>query len=427
MAKTSIMSADGTIVSQRERYSVLETRDIVIAGKIIKGGQAKPSICLLRSSCSGSIKKVVGKTFNNKRAEFAQWYYKYELMILKYLSPHPSIVGLFDQDIMDAPPNTLFLEYLPSGDLLEWTREIPSYFIPEVVLWKLLYQMADALAFLHHRKGIPGYNPVAPYALPYGFVHRDIKMENILVAGPESSEGMPSIRKADFKLCDFGMADCLDHDGFKKKPRMYQGTRDYQAPEAAHFPYLAGPSQDIWALACCLHKFFSHSFPLKMPCNKDCDEKYTRGDCKEHATTDQELQESETSNVIALPSEAEVESPEPLETITVEEKQVAQPLQPTWSGPKTLFREDNTYKKGYSNYLLDTIRRCLSIDPDQRPTAIELCVDIEPIYNAIQAGKFDWSKAGCPLPLDNVKYINKLRRDHAGASATRTMCLRVNG
>lgn len=171
-----------------------------------------------------------------------------------------------------------------------------------------------------------------------------------------------------------------------------------------------------------------------MPCNKNCDKTYTRTDCEEHATADQELQEAETSNVVALPSEipivhslAEVETPEPLETITVEENQVAQAPQPTWTGPPTLFREDNTCKTGYSNYFLDTIRRCLSVDPDQRPAAIDLCVDLEPIYNAIQAGKFDMSKAGSPLPLDNVKYIVKLRRDHAGASETRTMCLRVKG
>lgn len=213
-------------MSQCEKYLILETRDIVNANKVVVGGQSRPSIGLLRSS-SGSITKVVGKTCINKPAEFSQWYYKYELMISKYLGPHSSNFGLFDRDIMDAPPNTLFLGYISSDDLLEWTRERPSYFIPEVVLWKLLYQMADALAFLHHRKGIPGYNPVAPYALPYGFVHRDLRIENILVTGPEPSEGMPSIREADFKLCDFAMADCLDHDGFKKKPRMYQGTREY--------------------------------------------------------------------------------------------------------------------------------------------------------------------------------------------------------
>ncbi|KAE9966636.1 hypothetical protein BLS_006884 [Venturia inaequalis] len=368
-AKTDTILANGMIASQQEKYSIEMQGEIVVNGESIVGGQAKPIIYLIVSS-SGSPKTVVGKTFHAKQSRPGKAYprgflddrawsvYKRELSILKAIGPHPGIVGPLDYDITGAPEKTIFMDYHSSGDLCTWTDVV---YAPEVALWKILYQVADALAFLHYGKGTPEFNPTAPYERPYSFIHRDIKFENILVDGPKLTEQENShVRKADFKLCDFGMALRIDQ-GCLERPEDYEGTRGCQAPEVAHFPYLPHPKGDIYQLGAALYQLLIEHEPFPTPCNKDCDEGYT-GVCK------------------AVTSSSS-------------------------SGEQSAFCERSLRGLGltdmYSNRLLGVIRRCMSLDPDLRPTAIDLCNDIEPVYSAIQAGAYDQAEAGSPLELDN--------------------------
>lgn len=308
--KTNTVSADVTKSTQQEKYSIAIQGEIVKRGEVIVGGQAKPEVYLVVSS-SGPQKAVVGKTFlsvDNPPDNAAQENYERELSILKAVGPHPGIVGLLDHDIIGAPKTTLFLDYHSSGDLMSWANEMQPLWVPEVALWKILYQMGSALAFLHYGKGTPDYDLAAPYERPFFSIHRDIKLENTLVAGPKLSWYENSaIREADFKLCDFALARKIDRD-CREIPRLIGGTPESKAPEAGHFPYLANPRTDIFELGATLHSVITGRDPLQTPCNNRCDEM-----CGMAA--------------------------------------------PTFQGLQTAFREETIRKlrKGYSKRLLDTI------------------------------------------------------------------------
>lgn len=356
--------ADKKTVSQQGKYRIEIKGEIVKNGEVIDGGQAKPMIYLIVSS-SGSLRTVVGKTFHVKQSyngqlcpeeldRRARSVYKQELSIMKAIGPHQRIVSALDIDIIAAPRNTLFTEYHSSGDLCTWTNDA---WLPEVALWKILYQISQALAFLHYGKGTPDFNPEEPYARPYAFIHRDIKYENILVDGPKFTKHEKShARKADFKLCDFGLAQKIYRD-YRERPERYTGTRVCQAPELAHFPYLPHPKGDIYELGAALCQLLTGREPLSTPCNENCDEQFT-GACK--ATTE-----------------------------------------PSSHSQQSTFCQKRSHELGlpkmYSERLLTVISRCMSINVSMRPTAIELCRHIEPVYDAIQAGAADGCKTGAPL------------------------------
>jgi serine/threonine protein kinase len=66
-------------------------------------------------------------------------------------------------------------------------------------LAKILFQVGDALAYVHSQ----------------GFVHRDMKPENIIMDENHTP-----------KLTDFGFSDRIGPDGYCENP-MFCGTTDY--------------------------------------------------------------------------------------------------------------------------------------------------------------------------------------------------------
>lgn len=71
-------------------------------------------------------------------------------------------------------------------------------------------------------------------------------------------------------------------------------------------------------------------------------------------------------------------------------------------------RDDPEIKEGLLEAAFGHDRKYMAIDPYRRPTAVDLCNGIEPIYNAIQEGFFDGVDAGSPLPLDPpVRYDSR--------------------
>ena len=98
----------------------------------------------------------------------------------------------------------------------------------------LLRQICDAILYLHQRQ----------------IIHRDIKLENILL----SEDGY----SCKVKLADFGLSEQLV-DG-ESTHRSRSGTREYQAPEIVEGrPY--GRPSDIWSLGCLMFVVLTAEFP----------------------------------------------------------------------------------------------------------------------------------------------------------------------
>lgn len=139
---------------------------------------------------------------------------------------HPQIVALFAAPEFPTCVETLVMEYVGGGDLFDLVQH--RDFDCEVHR-DFLSQLVSAVAFVHAK----------------GFVHNDIKMENVLVTSD----------LAQIKLCDFGLSGRQGEVRVGKA----QGTKEYMAPELREVghgvPYVVAASSDVFSLGVVIHAF----------------------------------------------------------------------------------------------------------------------------------------------------------------------------
>lgn len=172
-----------------------------------------------------------------------------EVQVLCRLPPHPDVVRLLEV-VREGATLYMVFEYMRGGSLLEHQRAAGR--LSERDVRNVFFQVMQGLAHLHG----------------HGVMHRDVKPENILVAGPcvgpggqgssgpdldgahsgDRSGGAWSLREANIKLGDFGLAK----PAASKPHTQYCTTRWYRSPECIVRSPSYGPPADIWAAACCL-------------------------------------------------------------------------------------------------------------------------------------------------------------------------------
>ena len=131
---------------------------------------------------------------------------------------HPNIVRIYDT-FENLDYIYIVLELLNGGDLFEYLEK-RDFKIGENRARSLMHSLTTALFYLHS----------------YGIVHRDIKLENILMTD-NSDVGEP-------KLMDFGLSKMIGPNEFCNEPF---GTIGYAAPELlSDQPY--DKRVDIWSL-----------------------------------------------------------------------------------------------------------------------------------------------------------------------------------
>jgi len=203
-----------------DRYEMLE-----ILGK---GQHASVS----RASRKADGQEVVLKVTRSREEEM-DLIAKREYDILREVQ-HPHIVRALDF-FTTHTGSVMVLEYLQGMFTLEeGVSARPGGALREGVACDLTRSLMQAVAHLHQ----------------HGFIHRDIKIQNILISGDKATGEMNDLRIIDFNTALRKTDGCFT----------MTGTMDYMAPEV-----LLGDSHtelsDVWAVGICLQYMLSGALP----------------------------------------------------------------------------------------------------------------------------------------------------------------------
>ena len=205
-----------------------------IIGKYhVKGEIHRPtnySYIYLSSNVNNKAEKVL-KFVKCKRNETNKILNEVEIMkILK----HPNILEL-DDYFLFKEYMCIVTQFLPLSSLHDLIIDHYNQGIPEDMASKIMYQLLDALNYLHKNN----------------ICHRDIKTENILMV--DSDPKHPIV-----KLSDFGSAGYLAKDS---KSNEFIGTYNFSAPEILqHIKYTK--KVDIWSLGITLYVMLTGMLPF---------------------------------------------------------------------------------------------------------------------------------------------------------------------
>ncbi|KAI1138544.1 kinase-like protein [Hypoxylon sp. FL0543] len=173
---------------------------------------------------------------------------KRELDIMKSIS-HPCLVHLKAWSI-EPTRALLVLSYCPGGDLFDVATTYRDALTP-LLLRRIFAELVGAVRYLHERR----------------IVHRDIKLENVLVNIPPSE-----LTRADqdwavypysvITLTDLGLSRRVADD---EKLETRCGSDDYAAPEVILGQPYDGRAVDAWSLGVLLYALLESRLPFDPP------------------------------------------------------------------------------------------------------------------------------------------------------------------
>ena len=157
-----------------------------------------------------------------------------EIEVLRSLS-HDNIIKIVDCGSVDGGDAQVFIAmpYACGGDLLSYVEKGP---IAEELVQKTAQKILHALQYIH---GL-------------GIVHRDVKLDNILITGKRYVGD-------NVVLSDFGLATEIDSDGYFRDSK---GSLECAAPEVLAPGKLKSEKVDIWALGVTLYTCLTGTLPF---------------------------------------------------------------------------------------------------------------------------------------------------------------------
>jgi len=174
--------------------------------------------------------KVLPQKFSSN-AQFIERFYKEGQAAAKL--NHPNIVQAYD--VGQAGEFHYFvMEYVDGKTVHEYIQQRGKYSEREAL--DIILQIADALQHAHDR----------------GFVHRDVKPKNIMIAKDGTS-----------KLADMGLARALaDKDAAEAEAGRAFGTPYYISPEQIRGEVNIGPQADIYSLGATFYHMVTGQVPF---------------------------------------------------------------------------------------------------------------------------------------------------------------------
>lgn len=155
---------------------------------------------------------------------------------------------------MHAPPSAgaqinVVMEYVGSQSLHQYLKSKPDRRLEESEAKRMFKQVISAVNYMHQKS----------------IVHRDIKLENILLDDSNTN----------IKLIDFGFSIYIPSD---KKLSIFCGTPQYMSPEIVAKKEYYGPPADVWATGILLYIMLVGQFPFKAPDEKKLYQKIQKND-----------------------------------------------------------------------------------------------------------------------------------------------------
>ncbi|XP_025195342.1 serine/threonine-protein kinase SBK1 [Melanaphis sacchari] len=215
-----------------EKIDLVETFDIVqIVGE---GWFGKILLVEHRGTDNEMVLKSLPKNYTAVKDFYREFHFSY------HLSAHRNIVSTFDVAFQTASFYVFAQEYAPLGDL---TSNISDTGIGELHSKSVAKQLVSAIQYIHS----------------YDLVHRDIKLDNILVFKSDFSR---------IKLCDFGET---------RKNGSWVTRRNewipYMPPEIlaidTEHKYKVETSHDVWQFAVVLFVCLTGCLPWQKASSED--------------------------------------------------------------------------------------------------------------------------------------------------------------
>eukprot|EP00003_Mantamonas_plastica_P004853 TRINITY_DN13907_c0_g1_i3.p1 TRINITY_DN13907_c0_g1~~TRINITY_DN13907_c0_g1_i3.p1 ORF type:complete len:677 (+),score=263.65 TRINITY_DN13907_c0_g1_i3:720-2750(+) len=175
---------------------------------------------------------VAIKVMNKKHIKKSKIDVQKEIEIMKRLK-HQHVIRLYDE-ISDSKNMYLVLELAEGGDL--WDRVTQNVF-DERTSHYFFHQLIKGLDYCHQR----------------GVVHRDLKLENLLLDGKDT-----------LKICDFGLSETVKGD---TELNGTSGSKHYTAPEVWRALYgqtYSGPPTDVWSCGVILFAMVFGCYPFEV-------------------------------------------------------------------------------------------------------------------------------------------------------------------
>ncbi|KAJ1310559.1 hypothetical protein OPQ81_007289 [Rhizoctonia solani] len=169
-----------------------------------------------------------------------------EVEVLRHIS-HPSIVAYL-HSFTTPTHHCLVVEHIGGGELFDLiNKEENQNKMSETLLRRLWGELCRAVGWMHS----------------VALVHRDIKLENILLTSNPFTNPVPPLTTPLLKLTDFGLSRFIDPDNPKLTTRC--GSEEYAAPEIIMGTPYDGRETDAWACGVVLFALCTGVLPFADP------------------------------------------------------------------------------------------------------------------------------------------------------------------
>ena len=271
-----------------------------------------------------------------KEMEFGSRYTADVDVLGHILPPHKGIVYLLDHEPENeraGQPGRLLLEYCDGGDLFKILRTNPHRnYTPEAFIWHVFLRLAESIAFMHSGWSAERREVSKPWTT---VLHHDLKPDNIFTK--KRPDDYP-----DVIIGDFGHAQVPSAANFR--PDFAWGTPEFDPPERP----CSDEKGDIWSLGSIIHWMIHQGRNAVGPI---CDNPWNPLDggprLRGHIPEDYAGWERAAAE--------------------------------KWPESRYLRQPRTDHNHFYSKCLYFWMARCLSYDPCDRPTAVELAREMAPV------------------------------------------------